>query len=145
MTLCVAIGKTHVLLFVSAYVCVFWSILFLSAEEKRGRQLAEIEGNDCDLRTKSRAKCFLSLLFYPLLFTFCPCSCALPLLLCLYLSSELHNREKKNGGMNVFSLYFFPLFSPLCFGTTFDWKTAVVHTVQFLVYTDLNSALFLAW
>lgn len=125
-------------------LCVLWSILFHSVEEKRGRQLAEIEGNDCDLRTKSRAKCFLSLLFYPLLFTFCPCSCALPLLLYLFLSSELHNREIKWGHGCFFSS-FLSLFSPLCFGTTFDWKTAVVHIVQFVVYTDLNSALFLAW
>lgn len=97
-------------------VCVFWSP-FLSVEEKRGRQLAEIEGDDCDLRTKSRAKCFLSLLFSPL---FCLSVLAAsfsfsrsPLLSSLRLSSEPRNRdapEKKQRARNRFlTNFFFPL------------------------------------
>lgn len=68
-------------------VYVFPSSLFLSVEEKWGRQLAEIEGNDCDLRTASRAKCFLSLLFSLLFSTFGPGCIIFLLLLRLLLSS----------------------------------------------------------
>lgn len=52
--------------------------------------------------------------------------------------------EKKKWGHGCFFSSFLSPFSPLCFGATFDWKTAVVHIVQFVVYTDLNSALFQA-
>lgn len=69
---CGSLWTRRVLMFI---FCSFWGFcfvcVFLSVEEKRGRQLAEIEGNDCDLRTKSRAKCFLPSLF-SLFSTFCP-------------------------------------------------------------------------
>lgn len=65
---CGSLWARRVLMFILRVLCV---CVFLSVEEKRGRQLAEIEGNDCDLRTKSRAKCFLPSLF-SLFSTFCP-------------------------------------------------------------------------
>lgn len=79
-------------------VCV---CVFLSVEEKWGRQLAEIEGNDCDLRTKSRAKCFLSPLF-SLFSTFCPGSLIFPLLLCLCLFLCTEHTQKKKQSINLF-------------------------------------------
>ena len=101
VTLCVAVGNACVLRCVCVCVCVCMCVCllrsspFLSVERKQGRQPAEIEGNDCDLRTKSRAKCFLSLLFSPLFNTFCPRSFIFPLLLHHFLSSALQNRAAK--------------------------------------------------
>lgn len=48
------------------------------------------------------------------------------------------------GAWMLFLFISFPFFSFVLWNHL-DWKTAVVHIVQFVVYTDLNSALFLAW
>lgn len=98
VTLCVVMDKTCVLIFVleCVRVCVSEAVCS-SFEKKRGRQLAEIEGSDCDLRTKSRAKCFQSPLFSPLFSTFCPRSLISPPPLSLSSSStaEQSCKEKK--------------------------------------------------
>lgn len=93
---CGSLWARRVLMFIfCSFWGVFWCVcVFLSVEEKRGRQLAEIEGNDCDLRTKSRAKCFLPSLF-SLFSTFCPSKPHFPSSLHHFLSFALHNKAAR--------------------------------------------------
>lgn len=120
---CGSLWARRVLMFI---FCSFWGFcfvcVFLSVEEKRGRQLAEIEGNDCDLRTKSRAKCFLPSLF-SLFSSFCPSRPHFPFLTpsLSFLCTAQQSCEKKK--KNRASAHFLsPALPLLWFQTSFNWK-----------------------